>query len=166
MRRHHILFLLCLGGLAVAHPGAAHAQPPMPTRGVDHRYLALNLDGGGLWQTGSEPSWAALGRVGAGIGWFNGARVRSVQVETGLHSGGQWILGAGVELASVQTGVAAGAAVLRNLSSDAFGARLELGLSLLRFQGAAFADSEGTKQVGAFLRIPVGLIAAVLLQKP
>ena len=162
MLRTRPLLLLLTSALVCLLCGRAQAQDGMPTDGPDRRFVALNLDGGGLWQAEGDAKWLALGRVGAGAGWFNGSRLRTVQVELGAQTGWQWAVGVGGELASVRTGLAGGAALLRNLSSEAFGGRIELGFKILRLQASAFADPEGTKQLGAFVRIPVGLIASVL----
>lgn len=152
-----LCFAVWVGGASPARAVPADVDPSDTNR----RFIVVNLDAGSLQV---HPSWdfQQMGRLAGGIGWFNGRRIIGVQAEAGAHIGPSYSLGLGAEYSSVRTGLSGGVAVMRNLTAEAFGARAELGLSVVRLQAVAFADGRDTRQLSLFVRIPIGLIVAVL----
>ncbi len=152
--RSALIFTFALTFTAAAR--TARAQIPMvaePTR----RYLALDLDLGGTRQL--EPSRTlAFGRLGLGLGWFDGQRVLGTTVEAGVQRGGRATLGVAAQLASVQSGLGATATVMRDLTEGGFGAGLGVGFSFLHLQAQVFQRGPGARSASLFLRVPLGLL--------
>jgi hypothetical protein len=137
-------------------PAPARAQGP-DIREPARRFVALDVDGGAAREL-SPARWRAFGRVGAGLGHFDGQRLLSATLEVGAHGASRTTVGLGAQIVSVQTGLGATATVLRDLGDGGFGAGLGIGFSVLQVQAQVFQKGPATRALTLFLRAPLGLL--------
>ena len=109
----------------------------------------------------SPARWRAFGRVGAGLGHFDGQRLLSATLELGTHGASRTTLGLSGQIVSVQAGLGATATVLRDVSHGGYGAGLGVGFSFLQLQGLVFQNGPATRALTLFLRAPLGLLIHV-----
>jgi hypothetical protein len=144
-----------LVGSSFPVPALAQSDPIEASRPYAP-FTALNLDGGLAMQSaGTRLRW--LGAAAAGLGFFNGSHVW--EATAGLRDvfAGRRELTFALARLGIQNGIGFHAEGLWSFTSSAPGAGAGLSFSLLNVEGAVLFDSDRTRCLLFFLRLPVGL---------
>ncbi len=137
---------------------AVPARAQIPTVSEPLRpHPALDLDGG-LLRDRDGHLWAAFGRIGAGVFWFDGARLLATTVELGQPWSSRRTLGLAAQLAHIQSGLGATVTVVRDLGHGGVGAGLGASFSLVNVQAVLLTAGGTARTVSFFLRLPLGLL--------
>jgi hypothetical protein len=170
LRRHRRLTSVSAALLILTAAAAVNAQAPVPMvpalQEPTRRLWALDLDGGASRDLGPSGGWRAFGRIGAGLGWFDGQRLLGATLALGGHRSSRATLGLGGQIASVQSGLGATATVMRDLTHGGFGAAVGGSFSLLNVQAQIFQNGPSTRAVTIFLRAPLGLLLHIWRSRP